>query len=252
MAGHFQLFASNGDNWQSVKNFSSPDDLATARMEADRLVESGQFQNAMVVERMAGDLKAKPKPVYRKSFKSPKKRETESLELVVQKGLTGEWIVIPEKYAKRYKYYGANGLVAWLAFILVAGPIFELIAAFGGYHPDISLEGITDVGILLATFAVAAGLSWWLGWAFWKEKRKAAFYGITYFVILGILSLLALDFIGIGKSALITSYLLLSLRVNATYRHRIRRRDLEYTIPLKKLENAKFISATSPRKKKRK
>jgi len=246
VAGQFQLFASNGDKWQAVKGFKNSENLALAQSEADQLVESGQFRNIMIVEKTAGDPKAKFKPVYRKSLNSKKAQKTERLELVVKKGLTGEWIVIPEKYAKRYKYYGVYGFLCWIYFVLITGPIFEVIASLGGYGETLPLDSIP----VLSTFAVYIAMSWGVAWALWTIKRRAVTIAITYFSVIGVLVLLGGGVIPFGKCIFAITYLLLSRRVNATYRHRIKRRDLEYTIPLKKLENAKFVSAKSARKKK--
>lgn len=251
MTVHLQLFATNGEKWESVKDYSSPEDLGTARKFADQLVESGQFRNAMVVEKMADDPKVKFKPVYRKSLNAKKnKRKTERLELFVKTGLTGEWIVIPEKYAKRYKYYGVNGFLTWIGLALVVSPFLQLIGYT--YFDDVLSAPLDAILFIAGIFAVESSIVWGLAYALWKKKSGFPICAIVYASVTGVISFLAVDVVGLGKSLLVLTYILISRRVNATYRHRIRRHDLEYTIPLKKLEYAKFVSAKDVRKKKRK
>ena len=239
MAGHFQLFGSNGGEWQIVKSFNNPEDLALAQSKADLLLENGLFRKAMVLEATAGDPKAKFKPVYRKSLNAKNPQKFERLELVINKGLTGEWIVIPEKYAKRYKYFGVYGFLCWLYFILIVGPVFSVIASFNNYGEAFPTDNIP----YYISFAVVCVVNWGLAWSLWKIKRRAATFAITYFSVFSIVTLLGGDLISFGKSIVVLTYLLFSRRVNAIYRHRLRRGDLEYTVPLKKLESAKFISA---------
>lgn len=254
MAGHFQIYAKNAGPWETVGQFDGPDDLTDAKAEADHFVESGKFDSAIVVEKIAGNDKAKYKPIYRKTTKhnqTPKSRskiDSKPLELLIKKGLTGEWIAIPEVYAKRHKYYDVNGFLAWICVIFVINPFLGVIGYFGGYM-SVPAEGIL---ILTGIFAIDFAIEWGLAWALWKKKKWFPGCAVGFSTLIAILSLLTLDVIGLGKSLFLVTYILVSQRVNVVYKHRIRRQSLEYTIPPKKLENAKFISVKTQKKRKRK
>lgn len=250
MSELYRVYARRDGDWKQQKSFDSRDQFAEAKAFADRLARMSEFDGAIVLERVIDGVSNKPKyePLYRArgangdSAKIGKKPLPKPIELIVQKGLTGKWIVVDEKYAERHALYGIEGWLSFFVYTLFAGPLFSLIRDFE------SLLALSAVHF--ADLALNCLISGWLLFLLFKRKRSFQIWVILTHLIFTPLLLLSGDFISFGKCVLVVCYVLVSRRVNVTFKYRVREDDLSKILPVKKLEAAKFVDANAVSKRK--
>ena len=157
----------------------------------------------------------------------------------MQKGLTGEWIVVGPLFAKRHKLFGVYGWLAVLAFSLAVGPVVDALLFFAVGDEAAG----TPLPVLAITTCVLLALNWFP--LYLLHKRRPSFPAwvawIQAFVLL--VNVAVLDIVGAGRCTLVIGYVLLSKRVNVTYKHRVRRDDLQWIIAERQLASARFVPA---------
>lgn len=253
MPATFKVYASEGGVWSQVKVFDSPNDEQEARAFAVDLTRDGKFERSIVVERgsdgtangVAYHLKYKAKKGANEpeaTRPSAERRDAPApLVLPVQKGLTGEWVFVGPRIAKRHKLYGVYGWLVYFAFSLGIGPFIEAMDILRGYD-DTSAKSI---GELVFTFVFICALCWVPLYLLHKRKQSFPSVVVSIFLVVLIACVAIPDFLAAGQSALLIGYVLLSKRVNVTYKHRVRRVDLQWIISSKQLAAAHIVPASA-------
>jgi hypothetical protein len=147
----------------------------------------------------------------------------------------GQWLELDPADAQRHPLYGVGGWLALLAVILIVGAVLVAITAFQLLNMAFSGEGSPGVLMIVMGFILPAFLvQIWLIVLLFRLSPifPAALLIVSGMAIaLGVPSMLAFpppaprDLVSIAVIAIWMAYLVLSVRVNVTFKHRVRPGD---------------------------
>lgn len=139
----------------------------------------------------------------------------------------GKWVILDPVEAARHPLYGVGGWLNFLAVLLILGAVgiaieaIQLVFLAAGYPP----AAIAAIVVLLLVVLQV--------WMIYLLFQKSPIFPTAFFVVSGIgIGLTALglmldgrvhlsSLIGIGVGAIWMCYMVISVRVNVTYKHRI-------------------------------
>lgn len=259
MAEKYRIQAMENGEWKTQQIFSNQDSYNDVRIATDKLVVSAVHDDVRILETYENEKTGKA--AYRQIFSSQSSpindqsgervsearpaQEPEEYKFV--KGLTGEWVQLNEKQARRHPLYGIFGWLAWLAFGFAVRPILgaiELARELDVFSNPQTLISDPSIGIKFGISIVIVCILDWVPLRL-LIKKSARFQSITTILYLFVFSIIFIQLIVsgsdtiegfhillLGQILLFIGYIAFSERVNVTMKHRARRAFLSNPLGL--------------------
>lgn len=261
MAEKYRVQAKADGEWKTRKLFYADEDYSLACTHADEIFETGDFDEVRILEAKADVASGKISYTLKYTLKhetdflspvdpdSDGGKPSEQYPLLIQKGITGEWVVLEKKNASNHPLFGVKGWLAYAMYILALGPFVEMIFL----HKEGELFDFSSIVLMGVTF-----IYYWFP-LFLLRKRHPKFqfvivlFQLFYLCWVSLIILLSfsiapenLEFLPelalpVFWRILFLGYVLFSKRVNVTLKHRIRREDLARVMSREKIGTIKFI-----------
>jgi hypothetical protein len=257
----FRIQTKLDGEWKTQKLFSNKEEFSNVLSTAQHMSQANEFDEVRVLE--AYENEADEKISYKQKYSSrdifqatseedelPKKSLVETV--AVDKGVSGEWICLSEKFASNHPLYGVGGWLSYLYFVLIVNSLAVVISPLliiDSYSLEVMLEVVLSFEFILPGVAFLVPL-----YLLYKRSKKFPVWHISIWLIISVVNgadILQSIFIsntpippeaalGLGQSGLLTFYTLLSKRVNVTFKHRVRRNELHLVMSRKKIDALKF------------
>lgn len=137
MIEKFRVQAKKNGEWKTQKLFSEEEEPSLACTLADQISKSKNFDEVRVLEAIVDAALGKTTYTLKYSPKDeadflppvePEIREKyppQPYPLLIQKGVTGEWVVLEKKNTSNHSLFGVKGWLAYAMYILAVGPLWS-------------------------------------------------------------------------------------------------------------------------------